>query len=297
VRRKLLSLLAAAAILYTLYAVAMVTFQENLIFPRTIPGVRDPAAPPPSGWREVTVSSTPGVVVPAWVHLPKEAAEGPVPLVVFFHGNAEVIDDIAESRVVTMYRQWGVAVMLVEYRGYGRAGGTPTEHDLVADSTALVANVTSWPQIDATRVAYYGRSLGGGVACGVAKARPPAALILQSSFRSIRALAGRFLIPGPLVRHPFDNQSVVPTLKAPVLVLHGTRDDVIPVEHGRALAALAKSSTYAEQNARHNDFPADFAAYRETVHAFLTRSGFVPEGRPVAPPGSPIPPPPVRRRP
>ena len=115
------------AVLYVVYGGLLMGFQERLIFPRGVPGARDALAPVRPGWEALAVAGEDGSRVPAWLKLPEQRRAGEkVPAVVFFHGNAEVIDDIADSDEVDMYPAMGIAVLLVEYRGYGRAGGAPS---------------------------------------------------------------------------------------------------------------------------------------------------------------------------
>src|SRR6202008_4301022 len=129
--------------------------------------------------------------------------------------------------------------LLLEYPGYGRSTGVTTQQSITAASLAAYDWATQQSGIDPKRIIAYGRSLGGGAACALATQRAVAALILESTFTSVRPFAWRFRAPGFLVRDPFDNLAVVRAFKKPLLVLHGTRDEVIPVEHGRELAAAA----------------------------------------------------------
>lgn len=151
------------------------------------------------------------------------------PLLVFTHGNAELIDNFADQ--FTIPRAAGYAVLLVEYPGYGR-------------------------------------SLGGGAACILATSRPVAALILESSFTSVRALGRQLLVPGFLIRDPFDNLVALRSYRGPLLVLHGDRDEVIPVEHGRQLAAAVPVAEFAVLTCGHNDCPRSW----ETIMTFLSKA-------------------------
>ena len=116
---------------------------------------------------------------------------------------------------------------------------------------------------------YHGRSLGGGVAAALATERPPAALVLESTFTSLAALARTRGLPESLCRHPFRTDRALPGLQRPVLVLHGRDDELIPPAHGRELHALAPGSTYVELPGGHNDFPGDRAAYEDALRQFL----------------------------
>ncbi|MGQ0628407.1 MAG: alpha/beta hydrolase [Phycisphaerales bacterium] len=275
-RRRLTRLLVILVSTYGLYGCALVSLQDRMIFPREVPGKRDPDGKVPGRWTELAVTGDEGSTVPCWLRLPLRQPPGvPAPLVIWFHGNAEVIDDVAGYAELKIYDRLGVAVLLVEYRGYGRASGQPSEKAITDDSIRMYDLVTACAGIDATRVVYYGRSLGGGAACALAKARPPRALILQSSFTSVADIAGRFGIPWFLVKHPFRNDRVVRSYPGPVLVFHGTRDSIIPFSHAERLAKAAKDATLVTQPCDHNDFPTDPAGYHRAIEAFFRKAGVI----------------------
>lgn len=259
-----------AAIGWMLWLATLFVLQDALIFPRDLvpPGLAQPPAEVEVLWHVADDGSR----VPAWLASPEDGWPGqPLPALVFWHGNGEVIDYLLGDPLVAWARRHGLAVLLVEYRGYGQAGGTPSESALVADGLAFVRQLEARPEIDAARLVFAGRSLGGGIACGVAAQRRPAALILLSTFTSLRAVARHYLAPGWLVRHPFASDRIVPELAAagvPILITHGSLDRVVPASHGRQLHALAPGSTYLEQPADHNDFPVDRAEFERTLEQF-----------------------------
>jgi pimeloyl-ACP methyl ester carboxylesterase len=275
-RRRLIRLGVVAFACYAMYGCALMSFQDRLIFPRDIPGARDLADRVPAGWEQITVKGEDGSMVPAWLHLPRGRGAGEkCPVVMFFHGNAEIIDDIADSPIVGVYDKLGVAVLLVEYRGYGRAGGSPSEAAIAADSVKMYDLLAARPEIDPARIVYYGRSLGGGAACALALERKPAALIMQSCFMSINAMAAKMWLPGFLVRHQFRNDRVVATLDCPILFMHGSKDTIIPCAQGEALSKLAKRGKIVYQACDHNDFPTNAEAYRREIERFLRENGII----------------------
>lgn len=245
-----------------------------MIFPRQVatPGV------PPEGAERLSIT-IPGVgEVEAYLSLPARAgagadadgdAPGPFPLVVIFHGNAESVDDLDWFRLPYLERGW--AVLTPEYRGYGRAAGTPSQAGIVEDAVAFVDMALARPEIDRTRVVYHGRSLGGGVAAQVALRRKPRGLILQSTFTSIVSMARGYYVPPFIVRHPFRNDAALRGLDVPVLLLHGTDDPLIPIEHSRKLAEIEPRElrTLVELAGDHNHFPYDAGAYWEAVDGWL----------------------------
>jgi len=177
------------------------------------------------------------------------------PLLLFFHGNGECAAWNLPLAAALAAR--GFDVFLAEYRGYGGAGGKPTEEGLVEDGEAAVAEARR-QGYGKERLVLVGRSLGTGVATELALRGRGAALVLVSPYTSIvdmgRGLAGP-LAP-LLVPDRFDNAAKLPRLEGPVVILHGGLDDVVPVGMGRALAALRPSARYVEvAQATHNDFP------------------------------------------
>ena len=176
---------------------------------------------------------------------------GPRPLIVFAHGNGELAEYWV-GEFGTM-RSWGTSVLLLEYPGYGGAPGSPSEASIRAAAVAAYDWAASDPRIDKDRIIPWGRSLGGGAAAAIAEERPVAALILESAFTSVRPLAARYLLPGWMVRDPFDNLAALRDYRGPLLVLHGTADRIVPIAEGRALAAAVPGAEFHEMPCGHND--------------------------------------------
>jgi hypothetical protein len=224
---------------------------------------------------EVTWLDTPGGKIEAWfVPAPGASAESPAPAVLVAHGNAELIDTVAPGFLP--YPHLGVSLLLVEYPGYGRCDGAPTERSIADTMSAAVDYLLARPDVDPDRLVYHGRSLGTGAVCTVVPEHPPAALVLQSAFTSVRALARDFLLPGFLVRDPFDNEAVLAGYDGPVLLLHGTRDTIVPPAHAAQLARVARDGTLITYDAGHNDFPPDPRRYWKDIQAFLEKADVLP---------------------
>jgi fermentation-respiration switch protein FrsA (DUF1100 family) len=194
-----------------------------------------------------------GGMVEAWLIPSAWAASSPGGLVVFFHGNAEIIDQ--QAWIVEHYRRLGLSVLLIEYRGYGRSAGRPSQRALTDDADRFLSQALKRGETDPRRVAYHGRSIGGAVAAQLAERFPPRALILESTFVSGPAMARKFLAPGFIMRHPFHTDRVLAAYPGPVLLLHGAYDSIIPVSHSRRLASIAADATLVEFPADHNDMP------------------------------------------
>ena len=121
----------------------------------------------------------------------------------------------------------------------------------------------------------YGRSLGGGAICQLAANRPLAALILESTFSSVADLARPMGVPSWLVRDPFDNLSVLREYAGPVLLLHGSRDRVIPFRHSERLHDEARQSILRPMTCGHNDCPRPWGE----IHEFLVTTEILASGR------------------
>ena len=175
--------------------------------------------------------------------------------VLLFHGNAGNIGDrLAHARLLTAA---GFDVLLFDWRGYGNSSGTPGEQGTYRDARAARDCLLRQPGVDRARVLYLGESLGGAVAVELALAHPPAALVLLSAFTSVRDMARLHygLIPTALVPDAYPSLRRIAGLRAPLLVLHGEDDMIVPVEHGRALydAAPEPKRLSIVPGAGHND--------------------------------------------
>jgi fermentation-respiration switch protein FrsA (DUF1100 family) len=203
-----------------------------------------------------------GARTEAWLLPARGGARGAAPLIVYMHGNGELIDDWAAAFDVP--RSWGASVLLVEYPGYGRSGGSPSEEGIAATVVSAYDWSSARPDVDPRRIIAFGRSLGGGAACELAEQRDVAALVLESTFTSVRALAVRMGVPGFLVRDRFDSLSRLARFRGPMLTIHGALDRTIPVEHARALhAAVPQSELVILGDCGHNDCPHPWPKLRQ----------------------------------
>jgi hypothetical protein len=246
--------------------------QDRVVFPRV--KVQGGGPPPGYGIKTIWIEAEGGSRVEAWFAPGRgRSAASPGGAVIFAHGNGELIDD--DWVWIAQYLELGVSVLLPEYRGYGRSGGSPSQAAIVADMQQFHDRLVRQPAVDPTRVVFHGRSLGGGVVAALAATHTPAAMILESTFTSAAAIWTRMLLPPFLCRHPFRSDAVLADYRGPVLLLHGTQDEVIPVRHGRRLHEVIPQSTYVEWPAGHNDFPPDPAAYWSAIESFLHDNGLV----------------------
>lgn len=179
-----------------------------------------------------------------------------------FHGNADLAAwQIDWGREVV--RRTGYSVFLAEYRGYYGLAGHPTYRRSALDADAAYLAATAETHLDATRLSFFGHSLGSAVAAELALRYRPRRLLLQSPFTSARAM-GRLIIGRPLLalwgglsRVHYDNVAAVTKIDAPVFVAHGERDRIVPIRMGREVYSSARiqGALLVVDSAGHNDLP------------------------------------------
>ncbi len=257
--------------------------QRRIIFPRSHIPYSSGTEKVVSGLKKIWLVTHSGKIE-AWFMPPlninpskptqaKPAPAKPAPAVIFGHGNAELIDFCPEE--LKSFTRIGIGVLLIEYPGYGRSEGSPSQKSISHAFNAGYDYLVSRKDVDPNRIILFGRSVGGGAVCALASNRPSAALILQSTFTSVRAFALRFLAPGLLVRDPFDNLSVVSTYPGPVLIIHGKNDDIIPFSHGKALYEKCLKGKLIVYDCSHNDCPPDYVIFQKDIETFLTDVGII----------------------
>lgn len=273
----MLTLLSWIGLIYAIYCGVLFLIQRQIMFPRAMVTAEGNADR--SGGRSVWLSTS-GGQVEAWFLPPLgDDAGDPAPVILFAHGNAEVIDDWPLA--FEGFRKAGLAVLLVEYPGYGRSEGEPSQATITETMLAAFGWLLARPEeIDPTRIVFMGRSLGGGAVCQLAARRGPAALILTSTFTSARWFAKGYLAPSWLVRDPFDNLAVVSSLERPLLIVHGRRDELIPFHHAEILAAAAPMGRLLPLECGHNDCPPNEREFQAAVLDFLKTAGVLPSSPP-----------------
>jgi fermentation-respiration switch protein FrsA (DUF1100 family) len=199
----------------------------------------------------------------------------PRPAVVHAHGNAELI----EYWIGPLHRYrdpLGVHLLLVEYRGYGRSAGIPTERGITEDVLAFYDRLAALPHVDERRIVGHGRSLGGGAIGALAKARPLAGMVLESTFTSVPEVVP--WVPARFLPDRWDTRSTLRAFEGPVVLMHGTRDATIPFAHAERLAEAAPEAELVRFVAGHNDIPHD-ARYWGVIERLLTRAHALPPER------------------
>ena len=239
-----------------------------LYFPaRTI--VSAPRVP----YSDVAIETEDGERLHAW-WVP--AASSPAAHVLFLHGNAGNLGDRAPH--MELLAAAGLDVLAFDYRGYGRSSGRPTERGTYRDASAALAALLAQPGVDPARVIYVGESLGGAVALALAIHSPPAGLVLQSAFTSIRDMARLHypLIPRAMVPDAYPSLRLVADVRTRLLCLHGDRDEIVPLIYGEALfeAARCDKEMVVLPGIGHNDVVASAGRrWAAAIARFAQRTG------------------------
>ena len=252
----------AAVLIYCLLIACLYVLQRRILF---VPGLLPPdrLEAGVSDMREIDLSSADGLRLRSWY---RGAADNR-PTIVYFQGNAGSIAGRGFKARAFIDRGYGV--LLVGYRGYGGNPGAPSEAGLILDGRAALDFLQA-EGVSAKDTVLYGESLGSGVAVALAmqnsataqssagRDSPLGALVLEAPFTSVIEIAAArywFVPVRYLLKDPFDSLSRIAGLRSPLLILHGQRDAVIAVEHGRRLydAAPEPKRFQLFEEGRHSD--------------------------------------------
>jgi uncharacterized protein len=233
---------------------AVIWFAQRTLIYFPDPYVRDAAAAGLTGVEQVGFETEDGIKLRGWF---VPAPQSPASLtVVVFNGNAG--NRSYRGALAAALRDRGYAALLFDYRGYGGNSGSPTESGLASDARAARAYLAQRPDVNASRLVYFGESLGAAVAVGLAAEHPPAALVLRSPFTSmadVGAVHYPILPVRLMLRDRYDSIGRIGRVAAPLLVIAGSRDSIVPLAQSRRLyeaAAEPKTLTVID-GADHND--------------------------------------------
>lgn len=226
--------LVTFGVLYGAALSGIYAFQRDLQY---FPTRRDPAPEALGllGVDRVTLTAPDGTRLVLWLSPPGPGA----PVVLFLHGNAGEIADRADR--LAFYRARGFGAAFLSWRGYGGSGGRPSEPGLLADAQAAYDHLRGL-DIAPGRIVLVGESLGTGPAVMTAARNPVGAVILEAPYSAavdIARAAYPWLPVGLLMKDQFRTRDHIAAIGAPLLILHGEADRVIPVGHGRRLYELA----------------------------------------------------------
>lgn len=263
--------LTIVAALYVLVVGVLYVFQRNLLF---IPSshVGSPGAVGAGDMAEVQLATADGLSLKSWY---KPARDGR-PTLVYFHGNGGNI--ASRAKRARPYLNAGLGVLLVGYRGYGGNPGRPSEDGLYEDGRAALRFVAA-DGVPPARTVLYGESLGSAVAIQLAveqaeQGEPVAAVVCEGAPSSVVDVAARrypFAPVRTLIKDRFHSHAKVADINAPLLLVHGENDIVVPARFGQALfdAAVEPKEIRWIEGAGHNNLP--HFAIDATVLDFIDR--------------------------
>lgn len=222
-----------AICLYVGLAVVVYFAQRSLMyFPETIHTAPAAAGLPEA--EEVPLTASDGVGSIAW-HVPPRGGK---PVILYYHGNGGALRYRVER-----FRKLiadGIGLVALEYRGYGGSNGSPSEQGLIADGEAAYAYAAA--RYQATQLVLWGESLGSSVAIAIAAEKPVGRIILEAPFTSALAVAERYYWYLPvrlLMKDQFRSDERIGKVKAPLMIMHGVHDRVVPYAMGERLFDLA----------------------------------------------------------
>lgn len=251
----IVKLLVGLTCAYLVVIAALYFFQDRLVYfpdPRRI----TPEEAGLTGVEEVVLerpaeSGAEAARVVGW-YVP---ARGGGPTLLYFHGNGGSL--INRAARVAKYRDAGLGVLLMTYRGYGGSTGRPSEKKNIGDGQAAYRWLRD-KGVAAKSIVVYGESLGSGIAVPVAAGHDVGALVLETPFSSVVDVGAERFRWAPVrlaIRDKYNSVAVIGQVKAPVLVLHGTEDEVVPYKFGKRLfdAASEPKTLKTYEGGRHND--------------------------------------------
>ncbi len=228
------TLVLTLTVIYCALLVGMALFQRRLMY-HPVSGDAPPARHGLPHFSDLMIESDDGTPLQLWYH----EAKSDLPTIVYFHGNAGHLGDRAS--IFSALAAQGLGVAAISYRGYGRSEGSPNEKGIYADARAAIKWVKA-RGIPLSNIAFYGESLGTGVAVRMATEFTPRHVFLQAPYTSVvnRAAEIYWFVPVRLlIEDHFDSLAHIGKVRVPLTIFHGKLDPVIPSQHAQTLLAAA----------------------------------------------------------
>ncbi len=250
--RRMWSLLVSLALVYAAVVALVFLFQSRLLY---FPHIGREVTVTPQAYgmpfEAVTITTEDREQLGAW-WVPAIQSRGAV---LIFHGNAGNISHRLDY--LQMFHKLGYSSLIIDYRGYGKSTGSPSEQGTYRDALAAWRWLVEDRGIKAGDIVLLGESLGGAVAAWLGTRVKPRAVVLASTFTSIPDLGAQIypFLPVRLVsRFSYDSMAAVKAIRSPLLIAHSRDDDIIPYSHGRALFEAANEpKAFLDMQGGHND--------------------------------------------
>ncbi|HRQ05539.1 MAG TPA: alpha/beta hydrolase [Nitrosomonas halophila] len=276
-KRMILSLTTSLFAIWLLFSLLLYILQPIFIyFPDNAVRMK------PTGfglsYETVTLTTADGTNINGW-WLPHE---NPRATMLFLHGNAGNISHRLQK--LQIYNRLGLSVLIVDYRGYGQSEGSPTEQGTYLDAEAAWAYLTQVRRIPARDIVLYGESLGGVIAARQASQVAAGALILESTFTSVRDMGKHyypFLPVNLITRIHYPALEYIQAVASPVLVIHSPTDEIVPYKMGQKLfEAASPPKDFLEIKGDHNGgFLRSGELYTDGLNQFIQKHFDQPSNR------------------
>jgi hypothetical protein len=267
---RILRLMAIAVAVYFSAAILLLVFQRHLIyFPsRVYDGVPSDIG---LSFEEVRFSTADGVVLAGW-YVPRDNSKATM---LFFHGNGGNISH--RLHAIDVLHGLGYSIFIIDYRGYGQSQGKPFEEGLYRDAEAAWQYLIQTRGESPRRIVLMGESLGGAVAVELAARHAPAALVVESTFTTLAEVAKvhyPYFPVGLILSEKYDSIGRIGRVRRPVLILHGSEDELVPLALGKALFAAANEpKRFIETPGGHNEAGFTYTPdYAEMVGRFIDQA-------------------------
>lgn len=263
--RKLLIALIVISLPYALFSLFMYSIQDKIMF--------QPEVLPPDynfsfngDYEEVNLKTEEGITLNS-VHFKVPDAKG---FILYYHGNAGNLS--RWGNIVQRYVDMGYEVLVMDYRGYGKSTGNPSEEGLYKDAQLFYDYAKE--HVDESQLIVYGRSLGTALATKMAAVNNPDRLILETPFYSIKDVANtrfRYLPIQWLLKYSFPSFSYASRVHCPTLIVHGTEDVIVPFTSGERLYKefIPTQTTFVSIPDGHHNNLVEFDAFHDAIGQFL----------------------------
>ena len=279
----MLKFVLVIAACYGLLVLIVYLMQARMLYLPEMPSRTLAVTPDHAGmnYEDVAIETIDGVTLHGWFVAGQSSR-----VLLFFHGNAGNISHRLDS--IRQFQDLGLAVLIIDYRGYGQSEGRTTEKGIYRDADAAWRYLVEIRGIPVSNIVIFGRSLGASVASWLAAKNQPLGLIVESSFTSVPDIAQEIYpwLPARwLSRLSHATRDYIRNVRCPVLVVHSRDDEIIPFHHGETIfeAANEPRSLLAIRGSHNDAFIVDERAYMEGLRTFLAGLRGVPRSAPAAP--------------